>query len=104
VRIWSQPVPGDEEVEHRHGEGEVGLEIGPGAMARPLEVAHARQQRQDGLDEDALRPGAAPADLHVGRIPRRAVEIAVGEHERLPGAAGDQRVDGLDSYLWTGEV
>src|SRR5829696_6795079 len=83
-------LPVGEEVEDRDREGEVHLEAVPQAVPGPLELADARQQREHRLDQDALRPGAALADLQVRRVARLAVEVAVGQHDRMPLEARDQ--------------
>src|SRR5690349_1989847 len=80
VFVLPQALPVGEEVEDGDREGEVHLETVPQAVPGALEVAHPRQQREDRLDEEALRPGAAPADLHVGRVAGLAMEVAVGQH------------------------
>jgi len=94
VLIESEALPLHEDIEQGHGEGQAHGDIAPGAMGGFLTVADLREHREGGLNEHAVVPGAACADLQIRRIALFAAEHGVGEHDHPLGEAGDERVKG----------
>ncbi len=56
-------------------------------------MTNLREHGESGLDEHAVVPGAARADLQVGRVALLAPERRIGEDDHALGEAGDERVE-----------
>jgi len=94
VFIEGGAIPLHKDVEQGHGEGQAHGDVAPGAMGGFLTVADLREHREGGLDEHAVIPGAARADLQVGRIALFAPERRISEDDHALGEAGDELVKG----------
>jgi len=92
--IDGETLPLDADSEQGHGGGQAHGEIAPGALARVRGMADLREQGEGGLDAHAVVPGAARADLQIGRIALLAPACRVGEDDHARGEAGDKRVEG----------
>ena len=79
--IDGESAPANHHIEGRQNEAHVGLEIFLDAVGHLLGVANNREHGQNSFHEHATSPGLGLADFHVRRIPRRAAEALVGQHD-----------------------
>src|SRR5919108_547235 len=69
-----EPMPLDQHIEERHGEGETSVEICPAPVHHLLQVAHERQHGEHRLDEHPVLPLAARTQFEIARIALRRME------------------------------
>src|SRR5262245_59364057 len=74
-----QTVPLDQDIEGRHGECELGVEIRPDPMHDLFEMADERQHRQHRLHQYAVLPLLVLTEFEVGGVILSGMETSVAQ-------------------------